>query len=351
MEHRPLGRTGLQVSLLGLGTMTFGQQNTEAEGFAQMDRAVAAGINLFDAAEMYPIPPKAETQGATETIIGNWLKARGSAVRQGLVIATKAAGRGPMGWLRREGGTIRHTRAQLREAVAASLQRLQVERIDLYQLHWPDRVVGMFGSWGTTFRKVRDEDWIPVEDILGWLGEMVEEGKIAHLGLSNETAWGTMAFLRAAETRGLPRVATVQNAYSLINRTYEMGLAEVSLREDVGLLAYSALGQGYLTGKYENGALPEGSRKQLFNRLQRYEKPETAPAIRRYLDLAQGFGRDPAQFAIQFAATRAFTASVLLGATTMEQLEIGLGALDRPWTEEMEKAVDAAHQAQPNPAP
>lgn len=347
MEYRELGRTGVKVSALCLGTMTWGEQNNEADGHAQMDYALAQGINFFDTSEMYAVPPKPETQGATERIIGSWFQARGS--RAKVILATKIAGRSPMTWLRQGAKPTEQTPAQIAEAVDASLKRLKTDYIDLYQLHWPDRPVSLFGAAGLAYRHVEGTS-VPIEDILGALGEQVKAGKIRWVGLSNESAWGTMTFVRHAG-EGRPRVQSIQNAYNLINRTFETGLAEIAHREQVGLLAYSPLGQGYLTGKYQGGALPAGSRKALFNRLQRYEKPETGPAIERYLAIAKRFGLDPAQMALQFVTTRPFVTSNIIGATTMAQLKTNIASVSVAWSDDLEKAIDEAHHAQPNPAP
>lgn len=348
MQYRELGRTGVKVSALCLGTMTWGEQNTEAEGHAQMDYALDRGINFFDTSEMYAVPPKPQTQGATERIIGTWFKARGN--RSKVILATKVAGRSPMNWLRADGSPSEQTPKQIEEAVNSSLKRLQTDYIDLYQLHWPDRPVAMFGATGLAYKHV-DGNTVPIDEILGALQTHVKAGKIRHIGLSNETAWGTMQFLHHSQAKGLPRVQSIQNAYNLINRVFELGQAEIAHREQVGLLAYSPLGQGYLTGKYQKGAQPEGSRKKLFNRLQRYEKPQTEPAIDRYLAIAKQHGLDPAQFALQFVTTRPFVTSNIIGATTMEQLKTNIDSVNVKWTDELEKAVDDAHHAQPNPAP
>ncbi len=251
MEYRELGRTGLKVSALSLGTMTFGQQNSEAEGHEQMDYAVDCGINIFDAAELYPIPPKPETQGRTEEIIGTWLASRRA--RPKIMVATKAIGRTKMDWLRQGRVRGRQSREQLIEALDGSLKRLKTDYIDLYQLHWPDRPMRIFE--GLDYVHL-DGDAHPIEDILGVLGEFVREGKVRFVGLSNETPWGVMTFLKAAEILGLPRIVSIQNAYNLVNRSFETGLSEIFYREQVSLLAYSPLGQGYLSGKYEAGALP-----------------------------------------------------------------------------------------------
>lgn len=347
MEYRELGRTGIKVSSICLGTMTWGQQNTEAEGHEQMDYALDQGINFFDTAEMYSVPPKAETQGSTERIVGSWFKARGS--RDKVILATKIAGRGPMNWLRDDKSGTEQSRKQIFEAVDKSLKRLQTDYIDLYQLHWPDRPISLFGSGGLTYQHT--EEINQIDDILDALKEVVKAGKVRHIGLSNETPWGTMKFLYHAETKDLPRVQSIQNAYNLANRVFELGGAEIAHREGVGLLAYSPLAQGYLTGKYQNGALPVGSRKQLFNRLQRYESPQADIAFESYLAIAKKHGLDASQLANQFVTTRPFVTSNIIGATTMEQLKLAVTSREIPWTDELEADVNAAHKAQPNPCP
>ena len=348
MEYRELGRTGVKVSALCLGTMTWGEQNTEQEGHVQMDYALDQGINFFDTSEMYAVPPKPQTQGATERIIGTWFQARKN--RSKIVLATKVAGRSPMNWLRADGSPTEQTPRQIQEAVDHSLKRLNTDYIDLYQLHWPDRPMSMFGATGLAYKHLEGKS-VPIEDILGALQSQVQAGKIRHVGLSNESAWGTMEFLRHAQTQALPRMQSIQNSYNLINRVFELGLAEIALRENVGLLAYSPLGQGYLTGKYQQGASPEGSRKKLFNRLQRYERAQTEPAIDRYLSIAHRFDLNPTQMALQFVTTRPFVTSTILGATTMEQLKVDIGSAQVAWSDELEKAIDEAHHMQPNPAP
>jgi len=269
MKKRKLGKTGLEVSEICLGTMTWGQQNTESEGHQQMDYALDKGINFFDTAEMYAVPPKKETQGSTERIIGSWFKERKS--RDKVILATKVSGRSPLNWLRDGDKTTEQSKEQIFEAVDKSLIRLGVDYIDLYQLHWPDRPMNLFG--GSINYEHMDEPSIDISIILDSLNELVKSGKIRYIGLSNETPWGTMKFLHHSEISSTPRVQSIQNAYNLLNRTFEIGGSEVAHREDVGLLAYSPIAQGYLSGKYQNGALPKGSRKELFNRLQRYEGP------------------------------------------------------------------------------
>ncbi|MCI4645583.1 MAG: aldo/keto reductase [Hyphomonadaceae bacterium] len=348
MEMRKLGRTDLMVSACCLGTMTWGQQNTEAEGHAQMDYALERGVNFFDTAELYAIPPKPDTQGSTETIIGSWFKARGN--RDKVILATKVVGRSQMTWHRSmEVELCRLTKEHIDDAVHGSLKRLQTDYIDLYQMHWPDRPAPIFGA------RVSAEDYAkpyePFEDILDHLNSHVQAGRIRHIGVSNETSYGVMRFLAESDKHGLPRLQSIQNVYNLVSRKFEEGLDEIAMREQVGLLAYSPLAQGYLTGKYRNGALPEGSRKALFDRLQRYEHPEGTRAIESYLVLAERLGIDPAKIALKFCDTRAFMTSTIIGATTMEQLKTCIDAFDMTWTDELESEVEKLNRAQPSPCP
>jgi aryl-alcohol dehydrogenase-like predicted oxidoreductase len=343
MKYRKLGRTGLDVSLICLGTMTWGQQNTEAEGHAQMDYALDQGVNFWDTAEMYAIPPRRETQGATERIIGSWFSSRGR--RDKVILASKVAGRSDFDWLREGGARARPNRAQILAAVEGSLKRLQTDYIDLYQVHWPDRLI----AWGGNPTVYQHQT--PFEETLRALDDLVKSGKVRHVGLSNESAWGVMSYLKLSEMHGLVRVATVQNAYNLINRTAETALAEIFMREQVGLLAFSPLGQGYLTGKYLDGALPPNTRKTLFNRGQRYEKPGADIAIKAYVDLAKEVGLDPAQLALAFVNTRPFLGATIVGATTMEQLKTDIASIDVPMTPELEARINAIHQLHMNPAP
>jgi len=345
MQYRTLGRTDLKVSAICLGTMTWGQQNTEADGHAQMDYALDQGINFFDTAEMYAIPPRPETQGSTERIIGSWFKARGT--RSKIILATKVAGRSQSNWLREDSATTELSRTQILEAIDKSLTRLQTDYIDLYQIHWPDRPMNLFGAaFGYKHMEAPSH---PISETLEVMDDIVKTGKVRYIGLSNETPWGVMRFLHHAETGHGPRVQSIQNAYNLINRTYEMGLSEISLREQVSLLAYSPLAQGFLSGKYQKGAAPIGSRKQLFNRGQRYETPKAEAAIDAYLAIAARHGIDPAQMAQQFVTTRNFVTSNIIGATTMEQLKTAISSINLPWTAELESDIEAAHINQPNP--
>jgi aryl-alcohol dehydrogenase-like predicted oxidoreductase len=348
-ETRPLGRTGIAVSSICLGTMTWGQQNTEGEGHAQIDYALDQGINFLDTAETYAIPPRAETYGATERIIGTWLKARGG--RDRVVLATKVSGPAGRTWLRADGSLPRLDARHINEAIDASLGRLQTDYVDLYQLHWPHRPVAMFGAPAGSPVHGGDGSEVPIEETLDALDALVKSGKVRHIGLSNETAWGLSRFLHLSETRGQPRVASVQNAYNLLNRTYEVGLSEFHAREDVGLLAYSPLAQGYLTGKYQNGAQPAGARGTLFGRGGRYQKPGTEAAIDAYLGIARDFGLDPAQLAIAWVTSRPFVTSNIIGATTLDQLKTDIASREVKITPEIEARIDAVRQIHGDPAP
>jgi aryl-alcohol dehydrogenase-like predicted oxidoreductase len=329
--------------------MTWGQQNTEAEGHAQLDYALSRGVNFIDTAEIYSIPPRPETQGSTERIIGSWLASRKN--RDKVIIATKVAGRGEAHWLREAGGGTVLDRKNIHFAIESSLKRLQTDYVDLYQLHWPDRSLPLWGAGGTTYRRPSKRPEVPIEETLDALNELVTAGKVRHIGLSNETPWGVSRFLRAAELGHGPRVVSIQNAYNLINRTFEMGLAEFAEREVVGLLAYSPLAQGYLTGKYRGGARPPGARTTLFERGQRYETPGVEAAIDAYLALAKEIGVDPAQLALAYVTSRPFVTSNIIGATTMAQLKTDLDSEDIDITTEIEARIDAIHQLHSNPAP
>ncbi|MFL5157831.1 MAG: aldo/keto reductase [Microvirga sp.] len=347
MEYRRLGRTDLNVSLICLGTMTWGQQNTEADGHAQMDYALEQGINFFDTAELYSIPPRPETQGSTERIIGSWFKARGS--RDKVILASKVIGRSDSTWYRDDGSKGELSRAQIEEAVNKSLKRLQTDYIDLYQIHWPDRPMP-WGSNPTIFRHQEGQSH-PIAETVEIMTDLVKAGKIRHFGLSNESAWGTMTFLKHADAKGQARVQSVQNAYNLLNRTYEVALAEVTMHENVSLLAYSPLAQGYLTGKYLDGARPPGARTTLFSRGQRYENPTAEAAIRKYIALAKEFGLDPAQMALAFVNSRPFLTSNIIGATSMEQLKTDIASIDVTITPELEERINAIHVEHCNPCP
>lgn len=346
MEQRPLGDSGLSVSALCLGTMTFGKQNTQADAFAQLDRAVAAGINFIDTAEMYPVPAEKQTQGETERMIGEWLKARGG--RDNLVLATKIAGPG-LGSMPHRTGDFNPK--ELNEAVDASLQRLQTDTIDLYQLHWPARQSNFFGRLGFTGSPKEPDPRPQMLATLEALQSLIDAGKIRYVGLSNESAWGTMSFLQLAAEHNLPRMVSVQNPYSLLNRSYEVGLAEVSQREQVGLLAYSPLAFGVLSGKYLNNDAPAGARLTLFEQFQRYSREPGITATREYVNIAKRHGLDPSQMALAWVTSRPFVTSNIIGATTLEQLEINLASDQLTLADAVIEEIEAVHAAQSNPCP
>ncbi|MBB5393472.1 MULTISPECIES: NADP(H)-dependent aldo-keto reductase [unclassified Herbaspirillum] len=349
MQYRQLGRTDAKVSLITLGTMTWGQQNTEAEAHSQFDLAVERGVNLIDVAEMYPVPPKAETQGLSERYLGTWLKKSGLGDK--LLIATKCTGpaRKPHNPRHIRGGVNDLDRKGLTDALHGSLERLQLDHVDLYQLHWPDRSVNSFGQ--LDYQHVADEKTVPIEETLKVLSEFVQAGKIRHIGLSNETSWGVAQFLRAAEQHGLERVVTIQNPYNLLNRTFEINLAEFAHREQVGLLAYSPLAFGMLSGKYLDGARPATGRLTLFERFVRYTNPQAERATAQYVTLARQHGLDPAQMALAYVNSRPFLSSNIIGATTLEQLRSNLDSVEVKLNDEVIAGIEAIHKGQPNPAP
>ncbi|MFN3984421.1 MAG: aldo/keto reductase [Rhodocyclaceae bacterium] len=345
MEYRQLGGSDLRVSAICLGTMTFGQQNGTAEAHAQLDRARAAGINFIDTAEMYSVPTRAETYGATERIIGEWLVGR---PRDSVVLATKVAGPArSLNWIR--GGPLALDRDNIRAALEGSLRRLRTDYIDLYQLHWPERNQPMFGQW--QYDPSKERECTPIRAQLEALAELVEEGKIRYVGLSNEHPWGVMEFIRLADEFGLPRVVTIQNAYNLLNRVFEYGLAETCMRERVGLLPYSPLAFGHLTGKYLQNAAAPGRLTEFESFGQRYARPNVLPAVQAYAALARQFGLTPTQLALAFVYHRPFVASTIIGATSVAQLEENLAAWAVRLDAEMVAAIDDVHLRYTNPAP
>ena len=330
--------------LLCLGTMTFGEQNTEADAHQQLDLAFAHGVNFIDTAEMYPVPPRGETAHRTESYVGTWLKQQ---QRDKVIVATKIAGpsRG-FGWIR---NGPRINREHINTAIENSLRRLQTDYVDLYQIHWPDRYVPMFGS--TNYDVTQIHASTPIAEQLEILAELVKAGKIRHIGLSNETPWGVSEFVRCAELLGLPKIISVQNAYHLMNRTFESGLAEVCHHTNVGLLAYSPLAFGWLTGKYLNDPNTKG-RVTLFSGFgQRYSKPNVPSATQEYVHIAHEAGLHPAQMALAYARTRWFTSSVILGATTMAQLQENLDSEKIELSAEVVEKIEAVHTRYPSPAP
>ncbi len=347
MKYRKLGNTEIDVSVICLGSMTWGQQNTREQAFEQMDYALFQGVNFFDTAELYAIPPRAETYGRTEEIIGEWLQARGA--REQLVLTSKIAGPGE-DWIPHiRGGSTRYVKGDIALALDASLKRLQTDYLDLYQLHWPQREANFFGKLG--FDKPAEEHITPILETLEALAEQVKAGKISHIGLSNETPWGVMQFLHYAEQAGLPRIVSVQNPYCLLNRSYEVGLAEISWREQVGLLAYSPLGFGVLSGKYLDGALPDGSRLSLFPEYTRYSCPAAVAATEAYVSLARSHGLEPAQMALAYVNSRPFLTSTIIGATSMQQLRSNIDSINLTLSDEVLSAIEEIHNSHANPSP
>lgn len=344
MKKIQLGTSDLQVSPICLGTMTFGEQNSEAEGHSQIDYALERGINFLDTAEMYPVMPRAETSGATESIIGSWIKKSGR--RADIVLATKIAGPSRMNWIRE--GQNNFDRANLRAAVEASLIRLQTDYIDLYQLHWPSRNVPVFGQ--LYFNPQHERPCVAIEETLDALQTLVTEGKIRHIGVSNESAWGVSEFIYLAQTRGLPRIASIQNAYHLANRAFESGLDETCFRENVGLLAYSPLAFGQLTGKYIQDPKAAG-RLNLFppEWSPRYLRPRVSEATRRYMKIAEDHDMSMTELALAWCYTRWFVASTIIGATSLEQLKANIDAYEVKLSSEVVKAVNEVHLEFTNP--
>ncbi len=345
MRYNRLGDSGLEVSEICLGTMTFGEQNSEREAHEQLDHAVGRGVNFIDAAEMYPVPPRAETQGLTESYVGSWLAGQ---ARDRLIVATKVTGPGRgFGWVR--GGALAIDAKSVEAAVEGSLRRLRTDYVDLYQIHWPDRYVPGFGK--VHFDPTLERPTVPIVEQLAALGRLVTAGKVRYLGLSNETPWGVAEFLRAAREAGLPRIASIQNAYNLLNRVYEVGLSEISRRENVPLIPYSPLAFGHLSGKYLGRAAPTGSRLLRFPPFgQRYDKPNVASAVAAYATLASETGLSPATMALAFVRSRWFVASTIIGATTLAQLDENIGSIDTVLSDQTLTAIDAIHLGNSNPA-
>ncbi len=345
MQYRRLGSSDLEVSSVCLGTMTFGQQNTEAEAHAQLDMAVAAGVNFIDVAEMYPVPTRADTYGETERFVGTWLRHQ---ARDKVILATKVAGPARrLGWIR--GGPRALDEKNIRQAIDGSLKRLQTDYVDLYQLHWPERNQPMFGE--TEFDPGAERECTPIRDQLEALAGLVREGKVRYVGLSNEHPWGVMSFLALAREHNLPCVVSIQNAYNLLNRVFEYGLAEVCHRENVGLLAYSPLAFGYLSGKYAHDANAAGRITLFPNFGRRYEKPNVKPAVEAYAQLAGDFGLTPTQLALGYVHSRWFVTSTIIGATTLGQLKEDIACVEVPMTPELIDAIADVHTRFPNPAP
>ncbi|MGV6816342.1 MAG: NADP(H)-dependent aldo-keto reductase [Thiotrichales bacterium] len=345
MKYRKLGNTNIDVSVICLGTMTYGEQNTEAQAHEQLDFAVSQGVNFIDTAELYAVPPKPETYGLTEQYIGSWLQQHGN--RDQLIIASKVAGPGE--FVRHIRGGPQLNRQHMTEALNNSLKRLQTDYLDLYQIHWPSRPTNYFGQLG--FECADLADGTPIEETLEVLNDFVQAGKVRHIGISNETPWGTMKYLELAERYGWPRIVSVQNPYSLLNRSYEVGLAEVSCRENAGLLAYSPLGFGVLSGKYlDNSAAPD-ARLNLYKNYDRYSNEQGVAATRAYVELARSQGLTPAVLALAFVNSRPFLTSNIIGATTMAQLRENIASIDIDLTEEVLAGIEEIHQQYSNPCP
>ena len=348
MDYKKLGHTDIEISTISLGTMTWGEQNTEKEAFAQMDMAFDYGVNLFDTAELYPIPPSAKTQGETSRIISRWIKSRQN--RDKIILADKIVGRSNMDWFRENGEQTRLSKKQIQFALERSLKNLETDYIDLYQLHWPDRPLNVFS--GLEYHHKETQDVISIFETLDCLDKFVKEGKIRTIGLSNETAWGTFEFIKQSEKKNLERIVSVQNPYNLLNRSYEVGLSEISIREKVGLLAYSPLASGTLSGKYLDGKLPDGTRLKLFGeRYPRYKTPNSAPAIKDYIKVAKKFNLDVCQMAIKFCEIQPFVTSVIIGATKIDQLKKNLESHEIILDEEVIQDINAVQEIYSNPCP
>lgn len=342
MQYRKLGRTNLDVSLIGLGTMTWGKQNTQADGFEQMDYALERGINFFDTAEMYAIPPSPETYGTTETIIGNWFQERGN--RDKVILATKITGPG-LAWIR-DGDII--NRDNVIRAVEDSLTRLKTDYIDLYQMHWPNRGSYHFGkTWGFAPKFDAQQEQDNFLEVLKTYQELIQQGKIRHVGLSNETAWGTQKWLQLAEQYDLPRMASIQNEYSLLCRYFEPDLSEIALAEDCGLLAWSPLTRGIISGKYLNGAKPAGARLTIETRAEHRNGPLLDAAVGRYIALANEHDLDVCQMALAFVNQQPFVTSNLIGATSMEQLKTNIDSIDVSLSDEVLAGIEAIRREYP----
>ena len=346
MNYKKLGSTDVDVSTICLGTMTWGEQNSKADGFEQMDYAIDNGVNFWDTAEIYAIPMREETYGETENIIGEWFKK--TKKRDKVILATKVSGPTSKEYIR--GGGCSYDKKSMSEALEKSLKRMQTDYIDLYQLHWPERNTNFFGKQGYEHDS-NEKNWIAFEEILENLKKFVDDGKIRYVGLSNETAWGLAKCLELSKLKNLPKMMAVQNPYNLLNRTYEVGLAEISVREQSGLLAYSPLAFGYLTGKYRNNNMPKGSRIDLFKDFTRYNNENSIKAIEEYYKISQKFNLDFAQMSIKFCEIQPFVTSVIIGATTMQQLKTNVESVNVKLNNEIINEINEVQKIYPNPCP
>jgi len=348
MKYRKLGTTDLDVSVICLGTMTFGEQNNQQEGFDQMDYALDRGVNFFDTAELYAVMPRKETYGKTEEIIGNWFNARKN--RNKIILASKIASKSnDLEWIREGAKTLGFDKKNLDAAIDASLKRLKTDYIDLYQLHWPERKVPRFGELDYKYDPA-DNNWTSIEEVLHNLDNLVKEGKVRHVGLSNETPWGMMKFLQVAKEKNLPRMMCIQNVYSLVNRVFDIAHSEVSISENFGLLAYSPLAGGRLSGKYIGGKNPKNARYTLWpRRFSRHHTERGEIAIEKYIKLSEKYNIPPSTFANAFVNDRPFVTSNIIGATTLEQLKENIDSIDLTLTDEMHKEIQDIHLSDPNP--
>ncbi|MGD8232453.1 NADP(H)-dependent aldo-keto reductase [Vibrio sp. TRT 1302] len=344
MQYNKLPHSTLEISKICLGTMTFGEQNTEQEAFSQLDYALERGVNFIDTAEMYPVPPQGQSQGLTEQFIGNWLAKSGK--REKVVLATKVAGPRNVPYIREN---MSLDRRNIHLAIDESLKRLQTDYVDLYQLHWPQRKTNCFGQLNYPYPDTQEE--VTLIETLEALAELIKAGKIRYIGVSNETPWGVMTLLRLAEKHELPRIVSIQNPYNLLNRSFEVGLSEISHYEGVQLLAYSPLAFGCLSGKYLNGHKPEGARCSLFERFVRYFTPQGIEATQAYVNLARDHGLDPAQMALAFVNQRPFVAANIIGATNLDQLKSNIDSLDVVLTDELLQGIQEIGTTYSNPCP
>jgi len=345
MNYRKLGNTDIEVSTICLGTMTWGEQNTQNEGFEQMDFALDQGINFFDTAELYAVPPKEKTYGQTESIIGNWFEK--SKKRKKVILATKVAGPA-RNYLRK--GENSFVGKNLENALNDSLKRLKTDYIDLYQLHWPERNVNCFGKLGYVHK---ENKWNKFEEVLDNLKKYIDQGKIRYIGLSNETPWGAMNCLKLHKDNNLPRMMSIQNPYNLLNRTYEIGLSEVSIREKIGCLAYSPMASGYLSGKYRNGSFPKGSRMERDGDFwkYRYNTPNMEKAVEEYYKISKKYNLDLSQMSLKFCEVQNFMTSIIIGATTMEQLKTDIESVNVNLSNDIIKEINEVQKLYTNPCP
>tara|TARA_B100000963_G_scaffold360230_1_gene390367 strand:+ start:1053 stop:2090 length:1038 start_codon:yes stop_codon:yes gene_type:complete len=345
MKFKKLGNTDLEVSLICLGTMTWGTQNSEKDAFEQMDYSVSQGVNFFDTAELYSVPPNKESYGKTEVMIGNWFEKNKN--REKIILASKVAGPG-CDWIRN--GENNFNKKNIAKAIEGSLKRLKTDYIDLYQLHWPERSTNCFGRREFVFRE-NEREWNKFETVLEALDKFIKSGKIRFVGMSNETPYGISKYLELSKSKNLPRMMSVQNPYSLVNRTYEVGMSEISIREKCGLLVYYPLAAGALSGKYRNGQMPDNSRMKLFKGWERMINPLAMKAYDEYYKLAKEYNLTMVQLAQAFVNSRPFVTSNIIGATTMDQLKENIKSVEVELSDEIIEKINLIHNNNPNPSP